>query len=51
MPELTPEAEAEIKAFVKERDEMLMAGDIDRMLAFRHKYNPSTPPPIQPRGR
>lgn len=37
---MTPEAEAEIKAFVKERDEMLMAGDIDRLIAFHEKHNP-----------
>lgn len=30
----------EIAAFVKERDEMLMALDIDRMFAFHAKYNP-----------
>lgn len=38
------EMEAEIKAFVKERDEMLCACDIDRMIAFHDKYNPSSPP-------
>lgn len=37
---MTPEIEAEIKAFVKERDEMLMAGDIDRCIAFHEKHNP-----------
>ncbi len=31
---------AEIAAFVKERDEMLMALDIDRMMAFHEKHNP-----------
>lgn len=37
---MTPEVAAEIKAFVKERDEMLMAGDIDRTIAFHAKHNP-----------
>jgi hypothetical protein len=37
---MTPEIEAEIKAFVKERDEMLMAADIDRLIAFHEKHNP-----------
>ena len=37
---MTPEIEAEIKAFVKERDEMLMAGDVDRCIAFHEKHNP-----------
>ena len=40
---VTPEVEAEIKAFVKERDEMLLACDIDRMMAFHAKHNPSRP--------
>lgn len=40
---MTPEAEAEIKAFVKERDEMLLACDVDRMLAFHAKHNPDGP--------
>jgi len=37
---MTPEVEAEIKAFVKERDEIRIAGDIDRMIAFHEKHNP-----------
>jgi hypothetical protein len=37
---MTPELKAEIRAFVKERDEMLMAGDIDRLIAFHEKHNP-----------
>ncbi len=37
---MTPEIEAEIKAFVKERDEMLIAGDIDRCIAFQKKHSP-----------
>jgi len=37
---MTPEVKAEIKAFVKERDEMLMAGNIDRLIAFHEKHNP-----------
>ena len=40
---ITPEVEAEIKAFVAERDEMLMACDIDRMLAFHAKHSPNGP--------
>lgn len=32
--------EAEIKAFVKERDEMLLACDVDRCIAFHEKHNP-----------
>src|ERR1700721_1530528 len=42
--EMSPEVEAEIKAFVKERDEMLIAGDIDRMMAFHAKHNPGRTP-------
>lgn len=37
---MTPEVEAEIKAFVKERDEMLMAGNIDQLIVFHEKHNP-----------
>ena len=37
--------EIKIKAFVKERDEMLLANDIDKMLEFHKKHNPHTPPP------
>lgn len=40
---MTPEVEAEIKAFVKERDEMLLACDVDRMLEFHAKHNPDGP--------
>lgn len=40
---MTPEVEAKIKAFVKERDEMLLACDVDRMLAFYVKHNPNSP--------
>jgi hypothetical protein len=36
---VTPEVEAEIKAFVKERDEMLMSGDVDLCIAFHEKHN------------
>jgi hypothetical protein len=36
--------EAKIKAFVAERDEMLLECDIDRMKAFHAKYNPNTKP-------
>lgn len=37
---MSPEVEAEIKAFVKERDDMLMSGDIDQVIAFHEKHNP-----------
>lgn len=37
---MTPEIEAEIKAFNAERDEMLLACDVDRMIAFHTKWNP-----------
>lgn len=40
---MTPELEAEIKAFVKERDTMLLACDIDQMLSFHAKHNPNAP--------
>lgn len=40
MTELSADDLADIKAFVKERDEMLMAGDIDRCIAFHEKHNP-----------
>lgn len=42
---MTPEVEAEIKAFVKERDEMLLACDIDLVRAFHAKHNPGLPEP------
>lgn len=38
---LKPE-EAEIKAFVAERDEVLLACDVDRMIALHTKYNPGS---------
>lgn len=37
---MTPEVEAEIKAFVKERDDVLASGDVDRIIAFHEKHNP-----------
>lgn len=37
---MNPLIEAEIKAFVKERDEMLLACDVDRCIAFHKKHNP-----------
>jgi hypothetical protein len=40
---LTKTALAEIKAFVKERDEMLLANDVERCHAFHAKHNPSQP--------
>lgn len=39
---LTPEEEAEIEAIVAERDEVLLACDVDRMIAFHAKYNPGS---------
>lgn len=42
---MTPEQKAEIAAFIKERDEMLLSLDIDRMLAFHKKHNPSVGAP------
>lgn len=38
------QTKAEIKAFVAERDEVLLACDIDRLKAFHAKYNPATKP-------
>lgn len=40
---MTPELEAEIKAFVIERDAMLLDCDVNRMIAFHAKYNPNSP--------
>ena len=40
---MAPDVAAKIKAFVAERDEMLMACDIDRMLAFHAKHHPYSP--------
>jgi hypothetical protein len=37
---VTPDIKAEIKAFVTERDEALLSGDIDRVIAFHAKHNP-----------
>lgn len=37
----------EIADFVKERDEMLLACDVDRMLAFYKKHNPELPMPSE----
>lgn len=42
---LTPQQQAEVKAFVAERDAMLMKCDVDEMLAFHAKHNPDVPPP------
>lgn len=41
---MTPEIIAEIKAFNAERDEMLLACDVDRMIAFHTKWNPGIRP-------
>lgn len=32
----------EIAAFIKERDEILMSCDVDRVIAFHAKYNPGS---------
>jgi len=40
---LTESALDEIKTFVKERDEMLLANDIERCHAFYAKHSPSQP--------
>lgn len=37
------DTEKSIEDFVKERDEMLLSLDIDRMLEFRAKHNPDAP--------
>jgi len=42
---MTHEQSAEIAEFVKERDEMLMSLDVDRMLAFHEKHNPAVGAP------
>ncbi len=42
---MNPDLEARIKEFAKERDEMLLANDVDKMMEFHKKYNPHTPPP------
>lgn len=39
---MSPEDEAEIKSFVKERDEVLLSLDIDRLISFHAKYNPTS---------
>lgn len=31
-------------AFVAERNEMLLSGDVDRLMAFHAKHNPGLPP-------
>jgi hypothetical protein len=40
---MTPELEDKIEAFIAERDEMLLANDIDRMIEFHKKHNPYRP--------
>lgn len=42
---MTQAIDEEIAAFVKERDEMLLACDVDRMLDFYKKHNPDMPAP------
>lgn len=41
---MTPEVKAQIESFVKERDDMLMSGDVDRVIAFHAKHNPGVAP-------
>lgn len=35
----------EIEAFVKERNEVLLSGNVDRVMSFHLKYNPDIPFP------
>lgn len=35
--------EIDIKTLIKERDEILLSGDIDRMIEFHAKHNPHLP--------
>lgn len=37
---MNPQDKLEIAAFVKERNEVLLAGDVDRLIAFHSKHNP-----------
>lgn len=37
---MTPEQKEEFDDFVRERNEMLMACDVDRAIAFHEKYDP-----------
>lgn len=34
----------DIKAFVEERDSVLLSGDIDLLMRFHQKHNPGSPP-------
>ena len=45
---MTPKEVAEIKVFVKERDEILLSGDVAKVSAFRKKHSPTLSPPISP---
>ncbi len=40
---MNPDLEAKIKDFVKERDEILLANDVEKMMEFHKKHNPHTP--------
>lgn len=40
---MSSKQKAKTAAFVKERDEILLAGDIDRMMEFHARNNPSSP--------
>jgi len=40
--------EEDIKKFVAERDEVLLSGDLERVLAFHKKHNPSLIAVAQP---
>jgi hypothetical protein len=42
---MTRNSDEKIKAFVKERDDVLMSGDVDRCIAFHKKHNPARPFP------
>ena len=37
---ISEQAKAEIAAFVKERNEVLLSGDVDRVISFHEKHNP-----------
>lgn len=40
--------EEDIKKFVAERDEVLLSGDLERVLAFHKKHNPSLTSVVPP---
>jgi len=45
MTEKQIDLEEAIAAFTKERDEVLMSKDVDRVIAFQKKHNPGYPGP------